>query len=133
VLIQSAIKKDVYVFGFCLGAQLVGAAYGATTERSPNKEIGVYPVTFTEDGCKDPLLEGLPQPLPVIHWHNDMPGLTAESTLLAYSDGCPRQMVRYAPTVYGFQCHLEIAIEGIRKLIASIYEDPIIGAFCAKS
>jgi GMP synthase (glutamine-hydrolysing) len=64
-------------------------------------------------------LQGLPKTFPVIHWHNDMPGETKDSVVLAYSEGCPRQILRYAPHVYGFQCHLEITPEGIEDLIAA--------------
>lgn len=115
--IQRAIAADKIVLGFCLGAQLIGEALGATTERSPVKEVGVYPIHLTEAGTCDPVFEGLPSSFPVIHWHNDMPGETSESTLLAYSDGCPRQVLRYGPKWYGLQCHLEITSQGINELI----------------
>jgi len=39
--------------------------------------------------------------LDVGHWHNDMPGLTAECMVLATSEKCPRQIVEYGPVVYG--------------------------------
>src|SRR3990167_9502868 len=73
-VIQQAIQDDKIVLGFCLGAQLIGEALGAKTERSPEKEIGVYPITLTNEGLGDPLLQGLSSQFPVIHWHNDMPG-----------------------------------------------------------
>lgn len=46
-----------------------------------------------------------------------MPGLTADSKLLAYSKGCPRQIVKYTPKVYGFQCHFEFNKEAIEGMI----------------
>lgn len=114
--IQRAVEADKVIFGFCLGAQLVGEAFGAKTGKSPEKEIGVYPITLTEAGQKDPLFVDFPKTFPVIHWHNDMPGLTEKSDLLAYSEGCPRQVVRYGPKIYGLQCHLEISGVGIEKM-----------------
>ncbi len=107
-IIKDAIKQHKKIIGFCLGAQLIGEALGAQTERSPEKEVGVYPIMLTAEAISDPLLQDLPSTFPVIHWHNDMPGMTAEATLLAYSAGCPQQIIRYAPFIYGFQCHLEI-------------------------
>jgi GMP synthase (glutamine-hydrolysing) len=68
---------------FCLGAQLIGEALGAKTERSPEKETGVYPIELTAAGTRDPLLRGLPGTFPAIHWHNDMPGLTDDTAVLA--------------------------------------------------
>jgi GMP synthase (glutamine-hydrolysing) len=122
-LIQQFLAQDKKVLGFCLGAQLIGEALGATTERSPEKEIGVYPITLTQEAATDPLLQHLPTTLPVIHWHNDMPGITETSTLLAFSAGCPRQIIRYKKNVYGFQCHLEITHEGIHALLEAVPGD----------
>ena len=121
--IQKAIQANALILGFCLGAQLIGEAMGATTERSPEKEVGVYPITLTKEGQGDPILKALPQTFPVIHWHNDMPGLTEESILLAFSEGCPRQAVRYGNNIYGFQCHMEITREGIQDMIKAVPED----------
>lgn len=121
--IQKAIKTNAIILGFCLGAQLIGEALGTTTERSPEKEVGVYPITLTEEGRQDPVLQNLPKTFPVIHWHNDMPGLTEESALLAFSEGCPRQAIRYGKTIYGFQCHMEITSDGIKNMIKAVPED----------
>lgn len=120
---QQAIRHNKKVVGFCLGAQLIGEALGAKTERSPEKEVGVYPVTLTEEAAVDPLLMNYPKTIPVIHWHNDMPGLTKDAVVLAKSQGCPRQMIRYQPSVYGFQCHLEITHDGIKTMIEAVPED----------
>ena len=122
-LIQQSIAADKIILGFCLGAQLIGEALGGKTARSPEKEIGIFPITLTSEGENDPLLKGLPQKFPVIHWHNDMPGETADSVVLAYSEGCPRQILRYAPKIYGFQCHLEIPLEDAKKMIVACPED----------
>lgn len=122
-LIQEAIHQNKKVLGFCLGAQLIGEALGASTVRSPEKEVGVYPITLMQAGETDALLEGMPQSFDVIHWHNDMPGLVDDSVVLAYSEGCPRQIVRYKPRVYGFQCHLEITSEGIETMILAVPDD----------
>lgn len=122
-LIKNAIAANKSVLGFCLGAQLISNALGAKPERSPEKEVGVYPVNLTHDGINDPLLLGMPSSFPVIHWHNDMPGLTDDAVLLASSIGCPRQIVRYKTNVYGFQCHLEITLDGIKDMIKAVPED----------
>lgn len=123
LLIQQAIFQNKLVLGFCLGAQLIGEALGAKTEASPSKEIGVFPITLTPEGIQDPLFQSLPRTFPAIHWHNDMPGETKHSEILATSEGCPRQIVRYAPKVYGFQCHLEITKHGIQELIKACPAD----------
>lgn len=122
-LLKEALKADKKILGFCLGAQLIGEALGEKVCKSPEKEIGIYPITLTQGGQKDPLFQGLPKSFPVIHWHGDMPGLTKDSEVLAFSEGCPRQIVRYREKIYGFQCHLEITLQGIKDLIQAVPED----------
>jgi len=123
VLIRDAMKAKIPVLGFCLGAQLIGEALGVRAERSPFKEIGVYPISLTEEGMKDPLLSHCPKEFPVFHWHNDMPGLTKESLILAKSAGCPRQVIRYSPLAYGLQCHPEMTLQGASALIKNCSND----------
>lgn len=117
-LIQKAINAGKAVVGVCLGSQLIGEALGAKFEHSPEKEIGVFPIQLTEDGLKDEKISHFGSVLPVGHWHNDIPGLTPESKILAISIGCPRQIVCYTSLVYGFQCHMELNPEVIELLIA---------------
>jgi GMP synthase (glutamine-hydrolysing) len=128
-LIKQAVIDNKTIFGFCLGAQLIGEALGGVTQRSPHKEIGVYPITLTDEGMNDSLFADFPKSFPVTHWHNDMPGETADSVLLASSEGCPKQILRYGPLVYGFQCHLEITKEGIQELITACPKDLKEGQF----
>lgn len=116
-VIKKCIEANKAVVGVCLGAQLIGEALGASYENSPEKEIGAFPITLTNEGRKNELLSHLNTTSTVGHWHNDMPGLTDESKILAFSEGCPRQIVEYSDLVYGFQCHMEFTKELIELLI----------------
>lgn len=117
-LIKNVINEGRLVLGVCLGAQLIGEALGAKFEHSPNKEIGVFELKLTSDANNDPIFSKFPKKFLVGHWHGDMPGITPESKILAASEGCPMQIVRYSPKVYGFQCHFEFTkklVEGMIK------------------
>ena len=122
-LIQKTIQSGKPVLGVCLGAQLIGEALGARFEHSPNREIGVLELELTEDAKQDPIFSKFPGTFKVGHWHGDMPGLTAESKVLAKSQGCPRQIVKYGPKVYGFQCHFEFTPESIEGMIQNAQEE----------
>ncbi|MDP3532505.1 MAG: homoserine O-succinyltransferase [Alphaproteobacteria bacterium] len=122
-LIQKSYFGNKIILGFCLGAQLIGVALGAEAVHSPFKEIGVMPVTLTKEGKKDPLLQNMPAQFDVTHWHNDMPGLTENAVILAESEGCPRQIIRYDQNVYAFQCHLEITYRGMKDMIKNCAAD----------
>lgn len=116
-LIKKAIKEDKTILGICLGAQLIGDALGAKPEQSPKKEVGVFPIELTKAAENDPLFSDFPKIFDVMHWHNDMPGVPPNATILASSEGCTRQIIRFSPKVYGFQCHLEITPDVLTGLI----------------
>lgn len=118
-LIRRAVDAGKIVVGVCLGAQLIGEALGATHERSPEPEIGNFPITLTPAGREHPLLASFGAELEVGHWHGDMPGLTQGAVVLATSEGCPRQIVQYAPRVIGFQCHMELTLADVERLIVA--------------
>lgn len=122
-VISTAIKLQKIVIGVCLGSQLIGEALGAHFEHSPEKEIGKFPITLTEAGKRNPLFSHFGDCLAVGHWHNDMPGLTQDAKIIAYSEGCPRQIIAYGKLVYGFQCHMELTHEVVEKLIAHSQND----------
>ena len=122
-LIQKAIKADRYIVGVCLGAQLLSVAYGAKYERSLEREIGVFPITLTEAGLKDEYVKVLGPTLNTGHWHGDMPGLTEDAIVLATSQGCPRQIIRFSLKHYAFQAHLEFDPEAVELLIAADGEE----------
>ena len=46
-------------------------------------------------------------------------GLTEDAVVLATSQGCPRQMIRFSPKHYAFQAHLEFDPEAVNLLIAA--------------
>ncbi|MCP1136189.1 gamma-glutamyl-gamma-aminobutyrate hydrolase family protein [Paenibacillus polysaccharolyticus] len=122
-IIRKCIDAKKVVLGVCLGAQLIGEALGAKYEHSPETEIGCHPITFTEEGRNNDLFSHFGETSVVGHWHNDMPGLTSDSRIIAYSEGCPRQIIRYQKFVYGFQCHLEFNPLLIELLIENSKEE----------
>lgn len=118
-LIARCVAARRAVIGVCLGAQLIGEALGAGFAHGPEKEIGKFPLSLTRDGLANEKFAHFGDGLEVGHWHNDMPGLTPAAKIIAYSAGCPRQIVEYGRLVYGFQCHMEFDAEVIELLIAN--------------
>ena len=106
-LIRRYAEAGRMVVGSCLGAQLIGDALGGAFAHSPEREIGAVEARLTDAGRADPFLAVFPDRFFTAEWHNDMPGLTEDSVVLAESDGCPRQIIRYGKYVYAFQTHME--------------------------
>lgn len=121
--IKQAIKKQKRILGVCLGAQLIGEALGAATERSPHREIGIYPIELLEAAKDDPMFKNFSAKFDVMHWHSDMPGIPEGAVLLAKSEGCPRQVVRYSDRIYGLQCHFELTQELVGKMVSHCVSD----------
>ncbi|NVD96683.1 type 1 glutamine amidotransferase [Massilia sp. BJB1822] len=118
-LIVKCANAGKAVVGVCLGAQLIGAALGAPSEPSPEKEIGNFPIALTAAGKANAKFAHFGDTLETGHWHSDMPGLTPAATVIAASEGCPRQIIAYRDLVYGFQCHMEFTPEAVELLIAA--------------
>ena len=112
-LIRQAVAAGKPVLGICLGAQLIAKALGARVYRNPVKEIGWFPVDWTEAARRDPLLAGLSGPETVFHWHGETFDLPRGAEWLAQSDRCRHQAFRAGAGVYGFQFHLEVTPEMI--------------------
>lgn len=117
-LICKCVAANKAVMGVCLGAQLVGEALGAKHDRSPEMEIGKFPITLTPAGRANDKFAHFGEGLAVGHWHRDMPGLTKDAKIIAFSEGCPRQIIEYGSLVYGFQCHMELNRDVVELLIA---------------
>lgn len=121
--IKKRLAHDHPFIGVCLGAQLIGTALGAPAEKSPEKEVGTFNLTLTAEGKRHPYLQHLPQTFPVFHWHSDMPGLPNGAEVLAFSEGCPRQIIEFSPKILGFQCHFEVTPAVVKLLVEHGRED----------
>lgn len=124
-LIKEAIRQEKRILGVCLGAQLVAEALGAKTEPSPHREVGMYLVELLDDAKHDPVFRHFPHKFEVMHWHSDMPGMPEGASLLAKSEGCPRQAFRYGDRIYGFQFHFEMTKSLLHGMVENCLSDII--------
>ena len=117
-LIERAAAAGKPILGVCLGAQLVAKALGAPVYRNPVKEIGWYPITWTEAAGRDRLLAGFAGEETVFHWHGETFDLPAGAEWLASSPACRHQAFRWGDSAYGFQFHMEVTPEMISDWIS---------------
>jgi GMP synthase (glutamine-hydrolysing) len=113
-LIAAAIREGKKVLGICLGAQLIAAVAGARVYQNPQKEIGFWPVRWTEEAGE----RGWPADEVVFHWHGETFDLPAGAVLLASTDACVNQAFLLGDRVLGVQFHPEVTPEIIRAMIA---------------
>lgn len=93
--------------GICLGHQLLVEVAGGTCTKMAVPEIAVSDVRLS-GAMDDPLLGGLPDTFPAMHWHGvEAMTLPPGATLLGSSDGCAVQAVRMG-NAWGLQFHPEL-------------------------
>ena len=130
--IADAVKAGVPYWGSCLGVQLLAASLGASVYPGTQPEVGVLPVTLTDDGRSDPVFAGLPAEFPTLQWHGDTFDLPDGATLLASSPAYPNQAFRVGQTAYGVQFHVEVtehmAREWAQVPAYAEYADRVLGA-----
>lgn len=106
--LRIALDNDIPIMGICLGAQLLAKTLGAEVSRCPEKEIGWYDVTPTEEGLRDPVLKHFQKTRKIFEWHGDAFANPPGAVRLAESKAWSNQAYRFRDNAYGFQFHLEV-------------------------
>jgi GMP synthase-like glutamine amidotransferase len=70
-LIAEAVRSGLPFWGVCLGVQLLAASLGARVYPGPSPEVGLLPVTLTDEALADPVFAGTPRELLTLQWHGD--------------------------------------------------------------
>lgn len=117
-LLDEVVARDFPFLGACYGVGTVGSFLGATIDRVHSEPISVVPVSMTDAGTSDPLLQGLPPTFEAFVGHKEaISSLPASAVLLASSPQCPVQMFRVGQNVYATQFHPELDVDGITTRI----------------
>jgi GMP synthase-like glutamine amidotransferase len=122
--LKEVIENGLPTLGFCLGAQLIAKAKGALVKKNPQKEIGWFDVSLTENGLSDPLFQGFQGVCDVFQWHGDTFDIPDGAVRLAESDLCPNQAYRIGNNIYGLQFHVEVTDKMIYQWIDA-YRDEV--------
>jgi GMP synthase-like glutamine amidotransferase len=120
-LIRQCLRANQFVFGVCLGSQLIANALGSRVYRNHAKEIGWMPVSLLP-AATNSILAKLPQQLEVFQWHGETYDLPPDCTHLAQSEGCRIQAFEH-PFALALQFHLEVTDAGIKELIRHCASD----------
>ena len=124
--IAEAVRAGVPFWGVCLGVQLLAASLGARVYPGPQPEVGLMPVTLSEEALADPVFAELPREVLTLQWHGDTFDLPEGATVLAGSPVCPNQAFRWGERAYGVQFHLEVSTEMAKEWAAvPAYEESL--------
>jgi GMP synthase-like glutamine amidotransferase len=115
--ILQAIKKGKKCIGICLGSQLISNALSERVYPNAEKEIGFFPVVFTERALSHPFFNHFTNPYTVFHWHGDTFDLPDSAVLIASTEECRNQAYIIGNSILCFQFHIEMDQQLIEELL----------------
>ena len=123
-LFDLVFEKDFPVMGVCYGIGAITKYKGGLVSKEKYSErVGAIKVKLTESGKNDKLLYGLPEEFVAFGGHKEAcQSVPKDAILLASSDSCPVQMIRFGENIYATQFHTELDTEGIHLRI-DIYKN----------
>lgn len=123
-LFDKVFEEDFPVMGVCYGIGAVSKYRGGIVSKDNySEQVGAIKVALTESGKHDKLMKGLPDQFFAYGGHKEACQFVPEgATLLASSDNCPVQMIRFRENIYATQFHTELDTEGIHLRI-EIYKN----------
>lgn len=114
-LLDKVFEEDFPILGSCYGiGALLKYQGGEVSKEKYSERVGVVEIELTEAGKNDELLTGLPAKFMAFGGHKEAcQTLPSGATLLASSDNCPIQMIRFDKNIYATQFHTELDEDSI--------------------
>lgn len=116
-LLRDAVERGTPVLGICLGSQLIAHALGADVRRASARSVQWRSLRPTAEGVADPLVASLPQPVPALHWNEDVFELPPGGVDLLERGGEGVEAFR-AGSAWGFQFHPDADPAGLEDWYA---------------
>ena len=112
--LDQVVARDFPFLGACYGIGTLGVHQGGVVDRAYAEPVGAVPITLTDAGRADPLLDGVPSVFDAFVGHQEACRvLPPGAVLLAGSPRCPVQMFRVRSNLYATQFHPELDLAGI--------------------
>ena len=117
-LLRRAIDTGVPVLGICLGSQLLARAAGGEVRHS-GRSIEWRELVPTEAAEGDPLFGALPEPVPALHWNEDVIEPPPDAVELLARAGEGVEAFRVGDAAWGVQFHPDVDGDALNRW----YED----------
>jgi GMP synthase-like glutamine amidotransferase len=125
-LIRKCAASGKSVLGICLGAQMIASALGKKVYPGAYREIGWFPVTFTDHASR---VGGLSGTLPLFHWHGETFDLPDGAIHIALSEAVPNQAFLYRNHILALQFHPEMKPENISVMVNMMGDELVQAPF----
>jgi len=123
-LLAKVFEVDFPILGTCYGIGALNKYQGGEVSKEKYFEgVGGLEIELTEAGRRDELLTGVPVKFMAFGGHKEAcQSIPNSATVLAKSDNCPIQMIKFGQNMYATQFHTELDKEGIALRI-NIYKN----------
>ena len=115
--IKAAIDAGKKILGICLGAQLIAATLHCAVYKGKEKEIGFFPVQFSETALRNSLFSHFTSPYTLFHWHGDTFDLPENAAVIASTEVSRNQAFFISPNIIGLQFHLEMNDHTVEQML----------------
>lgn len=113
-LIQLALDANVPVLGHCLGGQFLAKALGAKISDNESPEIGWGDVEVLDPVVAREWFGGATH-FDTFHWHYQTFDIPQGAIRIMRNDACENQAFIYNARHIGFQCHMEMTADLVRR------------------
>lgn len=122
-LYDRIFESDFPYLGMCYGlGSVTRYLNGEVSKERYGETAGAVTINLVP-GVTDPVLAGIPSTFRALAGHKEAcQALPEGAVLLAGSDACPVQMIRYKKNIYATQFHPELDYEGITFRL-NVYRD----------
>ncbi|NCI47664.1 glutamine amidotransferase-related protein [Sediminibacterium soli] len=105
------------MLGICLGSQLIASAMGAAVYKGREKEIGFFPVQFSNAALTHRCFSHFTGTYTLFHWHGDTFDLPGNAIPIASSGVCPNQAFMIGDNALALQFHPEMTTASIEQML----------------
>jgi GMP synthase-like glutamine amidotransferase len=125
-LIQQAAENNFPLFGHCFGAQLISKALGGMVTPMQHKEIGWFPLEWTDNSVAQEWFGQLKTNIQALHWHEYSLTIPEGAISLFGTKYCPNQAFA-ANNIVATTAHVEVTPDLLKQWVIE-YGDSLIPA-----
>lgn len=131
--IARAVEDQKYIFGICLGAQLLAEALGGKVFFNEFEELGWYDVSLTPAGLASFVFDMIPERFTIFQWHSDHYTLPPGAVRLASSAAAENQaFISANGRVVGIQFHPDFDCGSIQHMVRTTMDKWPSGPYVTK-